>query len=426
MTNLGLVNKNPGNLRDPATGDFQKFADPNQGLVALKNDLEIKKSGKSAHIKPGGTILDLAKVWAPKSDNNIPEDWAKNVAKTVGRKPTDPWADIPTDQLAQGVQVAEGTSTLQHAPVGNLAVAGGGNIPNPNAPKSQLSHDQLVANINAMEQQGAKPQEIQGYLDSLKGSQQEQPKFPFTSQQDAQGDTGDQNVQVDDMGDSTLSRPLALEQGLGYTLSNALGTQEKNIEAQDRGSDIQTQLLQRIKEKKTRGEDTTKLQGALDQLGNDLGKSASNIGDIGTGGITNKQVLASAGEHGLAATTAYGGGAIANAMRGSTNLSGPLVEGIAQRFNMTLEEINSLSAVEKENLLTEASKKVTPSVQRGILKLIEQVKPAADIEMGTADFATRNPIASKVGGAVKGLVKTGGKMAAEGIGAGEIYKHFIK
>lgn len=36
----------------------------------------------------------------------------------------------------------------------------------------QLTHDQLTANINAMEKQGAKPQEIQGYLDSLKGTEQ--------------------------------------------------------------------------------------------------------------------------------------------------------------------------------------------------------------------------------------------------------------
>lgn len=38
------------------------------------------------------------------------------------------------------------------------------------APKQPLTHDQMVANINALEQQGASQDEIQGYLDSLKSS----------------------------------------------------------------------------------------------------------------------------------------------------------------------------------------------------------------------------------------------------------------
>jgi len=36
--------------------------------------------------------------------------------------------------------------------------------------KPQLTHEQLVGNINAMEQQGASQQEVQTYLDSLKTS----------------------------------------------------------------------------------------------------------------------------------------------------------------------------------------------------------------------------------------------------------------
>lgn len=111
MANLGLQNNNAGNLRDPKTGNFQVFTDPSQGYDALVKDLTIKKSGQSSHIKPGGSILDLANVWAPASDGNKPSDWANNVAKTVGVKPTDSWANIPTDQLAKGIQVAEGTST---------------------------------------------------------------------------------------------------------------------------------------------------------------------------------------------------------------------------------------------------------------------------------------------------------------------------
>ena len=111
MANLGLINKNPGNLKDPSTGEFRVFNDESQGYKALVDDLEYKKQGKSSHIKPGGTILDLATVWAPASDNNVPANWANNVAKTVGVDPGAKWSDIPTDKLAKGIQVAEGTTT---------------------------------------------------------------------------------------------------------------------------------------------------------------------------------------------------------------------------------------------------------------------------------------------------------------------------
>lgn len=121
MANLGLLNKNPGNLRNPATGGFQTFENAGDGYNALVGDLEAKKSGNSKHIKPGGTILDLANVWAPASDGNIPENWAKNVAKTVGVDINARWDTIPTDELAKGIQVAEGTSTISHAPTGQLS-----------------------------------------------------------------------------------------------------------------------------------------------------------------------------------------------------------------------------------------------------------------------------------------------------------------
>jgi hypothetical protein len=62
-----------------------------------------------------------------------------------------------------------------------------------------------------------------------------------------------------------LSGTEKLGQGAGYAISNALGTQESNIQAQNKGQDIQTSLIQRIREKKARGEDTTKLQKALDE-----------------------------------------------------------------------------------------------------------------------------------------------------------------
>jgi len=196
MANLGLQNQNPGNLRDPSTGNFKVFNNSNEGYQALTSDIDYKKSGQSPHIKPGGSILDLANVWAPASDNNKPSDWANNVAKTVGVDASSPWADIPTDKLAHGIQVAEGTDSMKG--VSTSQNQGGGmiqnmfGVPTANAqttdqpqsgspyssevlsgsPSSQvgMSIEEKKRRVEAMIQQGAQPKVIQEYLDSLKGS----------------------------------------------------------------------------------------------------------------------------------------------------------------------------------------------------------------------------------------------------------------
>jgi len=112
MANLGLQNQNPGNLRDPKTGNFRVFNSPDEGYRALIEDLDYKASGKSVHVKPGQSILEFAKAWAPASDNNIPENWAKNVARTVGKDINAPWDSVPRDLYAEGIKVAEGTTAL--------------------------------------------------------------------------------------------------------------------------------------------------------------------------------------------------------------------------------------------------------------------------------------------------------------------------
>lgn len=112
MANLGILNQNPGNLKDPKTGGFVKFSSPEEGYQALVNDLKIKQSGRSAHIKPGASLEELGNVWAPPSDNNVPGDWAKNVSRTLGLNTAHPFDRIPADQLAKAIQVAEGTTAL--------------------------------------------------------------------------------------------------------------------------------------------------------------------------------------------------------------------------------------------------------------------------------------------------------------------------
>lgn len=85
-----------------------------------------------------------------------------------------------------------------------------------------------------------------------------------------------------------------LAQGVGQTIANAGGAQDASIQAQDQGADIQGQLLQRIKENKSQGKDTSRLESALTALGGNLQSEAGETTDLGTGGLENKQVIGSA------------------------------------------------------------------------------------------------------------------------------------
>ena len=85
MSNIPTQNNNPGDLKDPATGQFQTFASPEEGFSALTNDLQDKINGNtSTGLNGDSTLSDFASVWAPDSDNNNSAQYAANLAKKLG------------------------------------------------------------------------------------------------------------------------------------------------------------------------------------------------------------------------------------------------------------------------------------------------------------------------------------------------------
>lgn len=83
--------------------------------------------------------------------------------------------------------------------------------------------------------------------------------------------------------------------GLGTSLgANLLGTTKGLEDAQQMGTDIQTKLIQTIRDKRARGENTERLELALEDLGYSQEATAKAIGDIATGGVSNRDVLGSA------------------------------------------------------------------------------------------------------------------------------------
>ncbi len=316
MANLGIQNNNPGNLRDPATGSFKVFSSPEEGHQALVDDITLKQSGKSSHIKPGASIEDLGNIWAPPTDNNKKGDWAKNVASFLGVPTAYAFDQVPPEKLAEGIKVAEGTTAIKSNGTKEISQT-----------SKQLTHDQLIANINAMEKQGAKPQEIQGYLDSLKNNQDNSTKstpqnFDEYLKQNPNGKNPTSDLNAGNPitpGNTTIGNAIAdftpgtkLAQGAGYALAQGLGSQKGLVDANNEGIDIEGQLLKQIKTNKAKGKDTTRLEKALKELIPNLQSQANQVSDVGTGGIKNSDVIKSAG----ALATLPLAGYLGNALRG--------------------------------------------------------------------------------------------------------------
>jgi len=82
--------------------------------------------------------------------------------------------------------------------------------------------------------------------------------------------------------------------GLGASLASLTGSTKGLEESLNSKIQLQGDLIKRIRDKKSRGEDTSRLQRALDDLGAGMTASADAIGEIGTGGVSNREVVGSA------------------------------------------------------------------------------------------------------------------------------------
>lgn len=117
MAALPDVNNNPGDLKDPTTGQFRQFASPQEGYAALANDLQQKIDGKSTTgLNGSSTLYDFSKAWAPKSDKNDPASYAANLANTLGVRPDTPIGELKSrvGDFAQAIARNEGYSKAKN------------------------------------------------------------------------------------------------------------------------------------------------------------------------------------------------------------------------------------------------------------------------------------------------------------------------
>lgn len=128
MATPAVQNNNPGNLKDPTTGQFAQFKTPQDGYAALLNDLETKKSGKSTSgLTPTSTLVDFAKVYAPSSDKNNPAQYAASLANQLEVPPNTPISQLDTGRWAAAVAHNEDDSS----PFGHQQIAATNNDTGP-------------------------------------------------------------------------------------------------------------------------------------------------------------------------------------------------------------------------------------------------------------------------------------------------------
>lgn len=79
----GIVNNNPGNLKDPKTGQFMTFASPQDGIAAADQNLLGYQTQHGIN-----TLNGITARWAPKGDgNNDPAAYAQAVSQATGIAP---------------------------------------------------------------------------------------------------------------------------------------------------------------------------------------------------------------------------------------------------------------------------------------------------------------------------------------------------
>lgn len=109
MATLANRNNNPGNLRDRSTGEFRVFPTYGDGMAALMNDLEAKRSGNTVTgLGPDSTLYEFSQKYAPEGDDNDPAQYTANLANRLNVAPDTRLADLDVGLWADAVAGNEG------------------------------------------------------------------------------------------------------------------------------------------------------------------------------------------------------------------------------------------------------------------------------------------------------------------------------
>jgi hypothetical protein len=224
-----------------------------------------------------------------------------------------------------------------------------------------LTHDQIQKNIEALEKQGASQHEIQEWLDSLPKTQAE----PEPVKKDGILKT---------IGKALISSELKFGKSIAdampsFVPGSAAWTNKQNEELMAQEQEITANLIKTIKEKRARGEDTSRLENVLRLQAEQGGKPPIDINE--TNASINKSAKQIFGEGLGVATDITSFGTYGNAAKGAQTgkllvkgkmsgvLAKALPEGASTVFEKTIPTATSKIAAFGKGFL-EGAKEAVP------------------------------------------------------------------
>lgn len=392
MANIPTQNNNPGDIKDPSTGMFHKYENPEEGFTALKNDLQAKITGNTKTGLSGkSTLSDFASTWAPDSDGNNSGQYAQNLAKKLGVTTDTPIGQLSgrLDDFASAIADNEGyqgTRVLSDTESG------------PSAQK--LSTTDFA---NKIRQKYGAYQDV----DDNTLTQKFLARYPVYADRVNTGSTTDP---------ASTTTPKSFDDLIKNQGTSAPASEQK------------TGVINDINKGDYLGATSDAIQnvgnaltfGGTGELGGEIGKGLAYLGQKANGLVGDKDysqyvpqpdignALAGAGKI-VAGAGLLGGGGIVGGLGKTSALANPE---LAYNIPMDMANFGKLGNAEKLDTLTEALKGASSSGKLVINKAIQEVTPLAEKELGLAPNIL-SKVLSKGGGLLKGLLKEAG-----GVGIG--------
>lgn len=330
MANIPTRLNNPGDIKNTATGTFNTYGSPQAGFDALKNDLNIKISGKSkTGIKPTSSLRDFASVWAPDSDGNNSGKYASDLATSLGVTPDTPISALRDrqDDFANAIAKNEGYHGPQVAgmeastsPVSTISYN------NTTAQPIKISVSDFAAKIKQKypQYQNTDDATLVSKIVAKYPQYADKVDMNNTSGSSSTSDTQD-SEQPKTLGEKALGvvGSLTGTEQAGEDIGGALaaGSNQKLFDqATAFHNDTMTQILGKIQEAESTGADTTHLKKILQDAIDSTPDIKKFVPDV-----TNKtatQILSDFGQLGLAvgASAIPGGGSVVGRIAGAAGV----------------------------------------------------------------------------------------------------------
>lgn len=353
-------------------GQFLKFSSPQSGFKAAATLLKDPSYS-------GLTVDQALKRWSGGGyGGEIVPSYANSTVSSLSQDDLDAVTQSMAKREGYGGQTggqATGSpgllSTLFGVPTANAQT-----IDSTQGTKPTLTHDQLVANINAMEQQGAQPQEIQQYLDGLKSGQSQNQSSPHP-------DTGGL---VHSVPSAPSTAPVPSNPGFIQSAVQGLTGFIPKLASSVADVGLQgTSIAQQLLGNKQGAADTEQRAQDLENNGMDFGYFGKNVTPLGHTGSALGDFKESAGtgiQGGLSVSSAVGaGGLLKGLFQGGTALTSAPVMSILEK-EAGEESVKSLSASEMSNALSYGLSDAEPAAKPIIQQAINQLAPDVAKEAG--------------------------------------------